>query len=353
MQCKCSRTSVQLAARCATFVALVAAVPAHAQQFVLVDQTYTASADNTDESHFVAELQSGIPANLSTPTDYANGTFHVELEILEAPSETFTNYNICLHNGSGYACLPYVEYTGKGSYEADPVFEMIWNYQEVDWSQGVTKVELILKNEGQMLVHGNADFYPYKAHLKLWLVSEGASFDPTMGSTSEPEAGRGGSPAAGGRGGSTAQGGAPGSGGRSGSAASQAGSGSVSNGGSTAATAGKPAAAGSGAAIGAAGVAGSKPVQPSGSAGRAGSVSSAGALATRDDAGTDADTSRSVREQLENTSGCSISAPGTTRTHGAWSTWSTWSTSSAWSVLALGLFAARRRKRQVSSPCHN
>jgi len=340
MQCKCSRTSVQLAARCATFVALVAALPAHAQQFVLVDQTYTATADNTDESHFVAELQSGIPANFSQPTDYANGTFHVELEILEAPSETLTNYNICLHNSSNYACLPYVPYMGEGTYDADPVFNTIWNYQEVDWSQGVSKVELILKNQGEMLVHGNADFYPYKAHLKLWVVAEGASFDPTMGSTNEPEAGRGGSPAAGGRGGSAAQGGAPGSGGRSGSAASQGGSGgSVSNAGSNAATAGKPAAAGSGAAVGTAGTAGSRPAQPSGSAGRAGSVSSgsSGTAAARDDAGTDTSESRRISDQLENTSGCTVSAPHATPTNGAWS------------LLALGLFAARSRRRRVTS----
>jgi MYXO-CTERM domain-containing protein len=339
MQCKCSRTSVPLAARCATFVALVAASPAYAQQFVLVDQTYTATAENTDDSHFVAELQSGIPANFSAPTDYANGRLHVELEILEAPGETLTNYNICLHNSSNYACLPYVPYTGEGTYDADPVFNTIWNYEEVDWSQGVNKVELILKNQGEMLVHDNAAFYPYKAHLKLFVVAEGSRFDPTMENTNEPEAGTGGTPATGGRGGSTAQAGAPGSGGKSGSSASQGGAGgSATNVGSGVATAGK---SGSGAAVGAAGAAGTKPAQPAGSAGRAGSVGASGTVAANDDAGVDTSESRSIREQLENTSGCSVSAPGASSKYGAWS------------LLALGLLTVRRRKRAVSSACHN
>jgi hypothetical protein len=348
MQCKCSRTSVQLAARCATFVALVAALPAHAQQFVLVDQTYTATADNTDESHFVAELKSGIPGNFSAPTDYANGRLHVDLEILEAPSETRTFYNICLHNSSNYACLPYVEYTGKGTYSADPVFTTIWNYAEVDWAQGVNKVELILKNESETLVHGDANFYPYKAHLKLYVVAEGARFDPTMENTEEPEAGTGGSPATGGRGGTAAQAGEPGSGGRSGSPASRAGSGGASSGGggSNAATAGKSAAAGSGAAVGSAGTGGAKPAQP---ATTAGSTGTAGTLAAND-AGTDTSESRSITEQLENTSGCSLTGVRTARAY------------SAWPLLALGLLAARRGSRGsrgkrdsrgVSSGCHN
>lgn len=335
MQCKCSRTSAPLAARCATVVALVTASPAYAQQFVLVDQTYTATAENTDDSHFVAELQSGIPANFATPTDYANGRLHVELEILEAPGETLTNYNICLHNSSNYACLPYVPYTGEGTYDADPVFNTIWNYEEVDWSQGVNKVELILKNQGEMLVHGNAAFYPYKAHLKLFVVAEGSRFDPTMENTNEPEAGTGGTPASGGRGGSAAQAGAPGSGGKSGSSASQSGAGgSAPNAGSGAATAGK---SGSSAAVGAAGAAGTKPAQPAANAGRAGNLGASGTVAANDDAGVNTAESRSIREQLENTSGCSVSAPGATRTRGVWT------------LLALGLFAARRRKRAVAS----
>jgi MYXO-CTERM domain-containing protein len=340
MQCKCSRTSVPLAAYCATFVALVAASPVYAQQFVLVDQTYTATAENTEDSHFVAELRSGIPANFSAPTDYANGRLHVELEILEAPGETLTNYNICLHNSSNYACLPYVPYTGEGTYDADPVFNMIWNYEEVDWSQGVNKVELILKNQGEMLVHGDAAFYPYKAHLKLFVVAEGARFDPTMENTNEPEAGTGGTPPSGGRGGSAAQAGAPGSAGKSGLSASQGGAGgSGTNAGSVAATAGKSGAASP--AVGTAGAAGAKPAQPAGSAGRAGSVGASGTVAAGDDAGVDTAASPSIREQLENTGGCSVSAPGAARTYGAWS------------LIVLGLLAARRRKRSVSSACHN
>jgi MYXO-CTERM domain-containing protein len=346
MQCKCSRTSLKLAAHCATFVALVAALPAHAQQFVLVDQTYTATAENTDESHFVAELKSGIPANFVTPTNYSNGRLHVELEVLEAPSATKTLYNICLHNSSNYACLPYVEYTGEGTYEADPVFNTIWNHGEVDWTQGVSKVELILKNEGEQLVHGNADFYPYRAHLKLYVIAEGSRFDPTMENTTAPEAGTGGTPPSAGRGGATAQAGEPGTGGRS-SAAGRSGSSANPNpnpnqGGTSgsAGPAGNP--SGRGGASGMAGAAG-RPAQPTATAGRAGSAGTAGVRSAVNvvDAGADTAESRSISAQLENTSGCSVTALGANRAF------------AAWPMLALGLLAVRRRRRGVPSGCHN
>ena len=330
MQCKCSRTSVQLAARCATLVALVAALPAQAQQFVLVDQTYTASADNTDESHFVAELKPGIPPDFSEPVDYANGRLHVELEILKAPSSTKTLYNICLHNSSNYACLPYVEYTGEGSYDADPVFDTIWNYEEVDWTEGVNKVELILKNERELLVHADEDFYPYQAHLKLYVVAEGSRFDPSMEDTREPEAGSGGSTTMGGTGGSGAQAGEPGSGGRSGAAASPGGSGGVDAAGSDGASAGQPGAPAGGADTG--GVGG----RLASTAGRAGSTNTPGTV-TAGDADAGADTARSIREQLENTSGCSLTVLTPNTSH------------RAWLLLALGLVTLRRVKARNRS----
>ena len=339
MQCKCSRTSFLLAARCATFVALVAPLPAHAQQFVLVDQTYTATKDNTEDSHFTAELKSGIPADFRAPTNYAEGSVHVDLEIIEAPSSMATKYNICLENSSNYACLPYVDYAGKGKHTADPKLQSIWQYDKVDWTKGVTKVSLILKDSTEQKVQGNADYYPYKAHVTLTVVAKGATFDPDKGTTDVGgAAGAGGKPSMQGSGG---RGGAPasqaGSGGKASTPSTQAGSGgtATNNGGSSAATAGKTAAAGgAGASAAASGSAGVKAVQPppttSVMAGTGASTSRAAVSGV--DAGSD-DRS-SISSQLENTSGCSIGALGAMRT------------SSMWPWLALSVLALRRRSRR-------
>jgi MYXO-CTERM domain-containing protein len=348
MQCKCSRPSYQLVARCATFVALVAPLPVHAQQFVLVDQTYTATADNTEDSHFTAELAKDIPADLRAPTNFANGSIHVDLEILEAPGDTKTLYNICLENSSGPACLPYVMYEGTGKYKADPKFSSLWQYDMVDWTKGVSKVSLILKDEGEKKVQGNDSYYPYKAHVTLTIVAPGATFDPDEGTTSpDPNSGSGGNGGAGsgsgGRGASsTGQGGSKSSAGEGGrdAASSSSGNSSSSNGSagsnsqSSSAAAGSTASSSGALASGSAGARASTSTTPArGSVGAAGSSSSSSAVSSGSDAGTDDEPKRSIAAQLENTSGCSVAAVGAART------------SMAWPLLAVGLSLLRRRKR--------
>jgi hypothetical protein len=335
MQCKCSRTSFLLAARCATFVALVAPFPAHAQQFVLVDQTYTATKDNTEDSHFTAELKSGIPADMKAPTNYAEGSVHVDLEIIEAPSSMATKYNICLENSSNYACLPYVDYAGKGTHDADPKLQSIWQYDKVDWTKGVTKVSLILKDSNEQKVQGNADYYPYKAHVTLTMVAKGATFDPDKGTTDMGgSAGRPGMQGSGGSGGTAA--GTAGTGGKSSTPSTQAGSGAATNtGGSSAATGGKTAAAGgAGSTAAASGSAGVKAVQPppTTSAMAGSGTPTSRAAVSGVDAG--ADDRNSISSQLENTSGCSVGALGV-RASSSWQ----------WLALALSVLALRRRKR--------
>jgi hypothetical protein len=354
MQCKCSRTSYVLAARCATLVALVTALQtssnAHAQQFVLVDQTYTANADNTQDSHFTAELKSGIPTNLRAPTNYANGSVHVDLEIIEAPSATDGLYNICLENSSDVACLPYVMYKGKGKYNANPTFSLFWQNEKVDWTKGVSKVSLIIKDANEQKAQGSTTYYPYKAHVTLTVVAEGSTFDPKAddsgsagGSTMQGQAGRAGGNAMG-------QGGKGGEGGKAGSTgmSSNGGAGAMpksGNGGTSTGSGGASAPAansgGGGAATrSASGTGGTtKPVQTPTTPGTAGSSStptsraavSSGAAGSGDDA-------QSVSSQLEDTSGCSVSGVGSR------------AASSAWPWIALGLLATatRSRKRRAS-----
>lgn len=334
MQCKCSRTSFRLAARCATFVALVASVPAHAQQFVLVDQTYTANKDNTEDSHFTAELEPGIPANLRAPTNYAEGSVHVDLEIIEAPSSEMTLYNICLENSTNYACLPYVMYAGKGTYKADPKLETIWQYDKVDWTKGVTKVSLILKDKDEQKVQGAADYYPYKAHVTLTMVADGSTFEPGKGTTDMGSGTAGaGMPSTGGRGGEPADNaGSGGSGGKTSTPSTQAGSGgTVSNNGSSA-TAGKAATGGAGASAATSGGSGTKATQPPATTGTAGTATpTSGSKLPAVDTG--ADDKPSIRDQLENTSGCSVATLGVRA-------------GSAWPWLALAMFALRRRRQK-------
>lgn len=350
MQCKCSRTSYVLAARCATLVALVTVLhtssKAHAQQFVLVDQTYTANKDNTTDSHFTAELKAGIPTNLRAPTNYANGSVHVDLEIIEAPSATDGLYNICLENSSDVACLPYVMYKGKGKYTANPNFSLFWQNEKVDWTKGVSKVSLIIKDASEQKAQGSATYYPYKAHVTLTVVAEGSTFDPDAedsgaagSSAMQGQAGRAGGAAmsSGGRGGAGGKAGSAAAGGAGGMAATPP-KGGTGGSGTSSGGASAPAANGSaGTKASASGSGGtSKPVQtPTSTAGSA-STPTSGAAVSSGAAGGD-DDAQTVSSQLEDTSGCSVSQLGAR------------ASMSAWPLITLGLFAVRARKRRRSA----
>lgn len=205
---------------------------AHAEQFVLIDLTYEATAANTTDSLFPGTPAANIPRNLKTPIDYASGTAHVRFEVLSKPSAAKTLYNICFENASNYACMGYPPaYTATGTYDFSGAFSSFWQGNLVDWSMGISKVQLILKDETEAKVQGNAMFYPTKVHVTITLVAPGSTYVPP----DLPAAGAGGSAAggSGGGGGMRASGGAGGAragSGGAGAAGSVAGSDAVGGG---------------------------------------------------------------------------------------------------------------------------
>lgn len=280
---------------------------AHAQQFVVVDETYTATAMNTNDSHFDIAPKSGIPADWTKPTNYAMGKAYVELEILEKPSDVKTLYNICFVNSANYACMPYAPtYTTTGPNPFNQPFSSFYQNDVMDWSKGVSKVQIVLKDEMQTKKQGDANFYPMKAHVTISIVAPGATYvKPTSGGST---AGSGGSamPAAGaaaaGRGGSAApRAGSGGTGGRraaagSGGAPAAAAGMSAPAPSMNAGSGGKPNAAGSAAAP-SAGKSATPAVNPAADGGSAGTSSN---MLTPSAAG-----SHSIGDQLEDSSGCS------------------------------------------------
>jgi hypothetical protein len=173
---------------------------AHAEQFVLLDLTYEATAANTTDSLFPGTPPTNVPKNLKSPIDYASGTAHVRFEVLSKPSAAKTLYNICFENASNYACMGYPPaYTATGTYNFSGAFSSFWQGNLVDWSMGISRVQLILKDETEVKVQGNAMFYPTKIHVTITIVAPGSTYVPP----DAPAAGTGGSSAsgAGGRGG--------------------------------------------------------------------------------------------------------------------------------------------------------
>lgn len=158
---------------------LVPALRAHAQdQFVLVDETYTATSANTMDSHYRVDPHAATPSNWRAPIDYASGKVHARLDVIAKPSSKKTLYNICFEATPSYACMPYAMYSTTGVVEIEFPFSSFYQYNDVDWSKGVRDIALILKDENQTKMQGSPDFYPTTIHATITVIKPGATYVP-------------------------------------------------------------------------------------------------------------------------------------------------------------------------------
>lgn len=312
--------------------ALGVASSAQAQQFVLVDETYTANSMNTMDSHFKIAPKAGIPADWTKPVNYAGGKAYVELQILEKPSDVPTLYNVCFMNSVNYSCMPYgPAYTATGPNPFNSAIMDFWQNDVMDWTKGVSEVQIVLKNMMEQKRQGDPQFYPMKAHVTISIVPPGGTYvKPTSG----------GQVGAGGR--ATPAGGSGGAG-SGGTAAPRGGSGGrMATGGRSAPPPAGTAAPTGGINRGNAGGAGSGG-RPAGSSGApaagmrsneapAAGSGNAGATGANNMVNVPTAGMRSITDELEDSTGCS-----TSRVHGA---------RSGWFLLALaGLALLRKRRR--------
>jgi MYXO-CTERM domain-containing protein len=315
---------------------------AHAEQFVLVDVSYTHSADTTKDSHYYTKPPADAPKDWTKPVDYSMGSVHIIVDVKTKPAgDTPTKFQVCFEGTPSYACtLQSPTYTTTGRVEWDSPFKDFWYESTVDWSQGTKQIPLILKDTNNGKPAGDPKYMPTDLHVQVTLVSPGAKF------VAPPAAGSGGAGgAAAGAGGSTAGASGAGSGGRGGAGGRAGGAGSA--GGQSAGGAGAGQGGNTGAAAnGGAGAAASTPTAGkaaagASAAGAAGSaaVSYAGAASPTPSglAGTVATSTGAQTAQPndgEDDSGCRTIGSGS-RSNGALAV-----------LVALGYVWSRRRRRE-------
>src|SRR5262245_32747431 len=128
----------------------LAALPVHAQPLKIVDETYTATAQNTQKSHYRINVIAGTPTNWRTPVDYGNGSVSIRYEVLEKPSAANTIFNICFE-GSTKICSPYPPvYSAPGVYNFSWQLSEFWQYAMIDWTQGIKDIAVVLKTEAEV-----------------------------------------------------------------------------------------------------------------------------------------------------------------------------------------------------------
>lgn len=195
---------------------------AHAEQFVIADATYTHSGQTTSDSHYPVTPTAETPANWQSPVDYTQGSVHVRLEVKTKPSETPTRFQVCFEMQTNYCCTDQAPaYTAPGVYEWDTDVEQMWRPGPVDFTTGVVRSQLILKdtNNGKPSPENvgeetSALYMPTDLSVTVTVVSNGADYQPPGGPT-VPSGGSGGATAgtggvaAGGGGAGTSGGGQP------------------------------------------------------------------------------------------------------------------------------------------------
>ncbi|HKP55401.1 MAG TPA: hypothetical protein VJV78_01700 [Polyangiales bacterium] len=293
---------------------------AHAEQFVLVDVSYTHSADTTKDSHYYPKLAADTPKDWTKPVDYSKGSVHIILDVKTKPAgDTPTKFQICFEGTPSYGCTAQSPtYTKTGRVEWDSPFSGFWFESTVDWSQGIKQMPLILKDTMNNKPAGDPKYMPTDLRVQVILLSAGAKFAPP------PEAGSGAAGAAGaangGAGAGSGAAGMPAGGAGTGAAGSKAGAGGATGkAGSPAAGASSP--AGRSAASG--GMTGSTPT-----AGATPSNTTAG-TASPAPAGSGSTSSAQTAADSGEDSGC--------RSAGT-------SNQAAWTLCALLLYLALRRR---------
>ena len=153
------------------------ALPVRAEQPTIIDATYTATADNTMESHYRIQPLAAAPTNWRAPVDYTSGMVRVRVEVLEKPSDKKTLVTICFE-GNAKSCMPYPPaYTAPGVYTFAASFSNFWQYDKLDWGQGIKDVAVVLKTETEVEAQGDPLYYPAKMHVTVNLVLAPSSDD--------------------------------------------------------------------------------------------------------------------------------------------------------------------------------
>ncbi len=176
--------------RSALFLAaLLAPTPAFAAQFVVAEVTYEHSATTTTDSHLRLPPSAETPKNWKAPVDYATaGSVHVRLEVLTKPSAEKTRFQICFEGTPSYACTDQSPiYTTTGVYTWATPFPSFYQYSQVDWTKGILKSALILKDDKNVKPApenvGDARsklFMPTKLRVTVTVVSPGSTYVPPV-----------------------------------------------------------------------------------------------------------------------------------------------------------------------------
>ena len=176
--------------------ALALPAPGRANQFVLIDVTFTFTREDAEnstpsKSHYYVrgdKINPDRPKDWTSPVDYRNGTVHIRTEVLEkAEGGQPCTWSLCYipNKGqkNGYGCTHTGVYKEKGVYERDEPMTKFWENDSIVWSEGVKEMHLVYKDDHNLHAHKRPDpekFFPTKVRITMVQVAAGSKYDPAL-----------------------------------------------------------------------------------------------------------------------------------------------------------------------------
>ena len=170
--------------------------PCRANQFVLIDVTFTFTKEDAEnstpsKSHYYVrgdKINPDRPKDWTSPVDYRNGTVHIRTEVIEKPEGGEpTTWSLCYipNKGqkNGYGCTNTTLYKEKGVYEQDVSMTKFWENDSIIWSEGIKEMHLVLKADKNLHAHKRPDpekFFPTKMRITMVQVAKGSTYDPKL-----------------------------------------------------------------------------------------------------------------------------------------------------------------------------
>lgn len=172
----------------ACVIAMGAAGSADAAEFRLFESELAHNA--ATEASAYGTISAQAPANWKSPEDYAGGTVHFRLEILEKPGATGVMAQVCLEQGGRAtgkrACAKDFAFFDKGDYRWSQPLAEFTGAASLDWTRKPEELVLLHKDcNGKVVSSKVTDwvgspyltlYYPMRARLTAALVSKGGTF---------------------------------------------------------------------------------------------------------------------------------------------------------------------------------
>jgi hypothetical protein len=167
---------------------LVCCAPVRAGQFLLLDTVFTHLPQSTSQAYF--PVPPGVPSDWRAPVDFAGGTVHFRLEVLEKPAAVGAAYQVCLEqdgrSAGKRACGKNLDFVDKGVFEGSQPLPEWSRADDLDWTRRPQEQLLILQDCFGVAVDAKTQdwvgspyltlYYPLRARFTAVVVSRGSAF---------------------------------------------------------------------------------------------------------------------------------------------------------------------------------